>query len=132
MSAHFAETDGGQFFGTLTEKAKAFADGDDRKLAAAAFIRFMAERELEYEWDAAEPSQVKLDGWEVTIQPVRGQRDRFIPGLTGTTVFVQLELELAVILGFAIGQHDRLHHELLRPREWLSFFPQFWPKEAAA
>lgn len=58
----------GWYATTITEKALEFAQGDDSRIVAPAFARFLASLNVAFEWSADDHRKIKVGGyWDVVI-----------------------------------------------------------------
>jgi hypothetical protein len=113
---HFQSTDSGQLFGPITEKAEAFADGSDDRLAAVCLAKILAERGVEYHWIG---DHFQIGYW--TVLPVGSE----IPSSNYATAFFRRERNLAVfdrVKAFPESTGE------LSAVEWLRAFPECWDR----
>lgn len=137
----FEATASGWYWTNITAKASAFANGDNDRLAAVAFARWLSESEVEFHWH---PTSLRFDigfgAWEDVAVKASTLEDAgrvlIAPPIAAYTFAVRLAPPIVCIHGCTyqsrwaelIERHpDGVPvGQLLTAADWLRSFPHHW------
>jgi hypothetical protein len=125
--------------GEITDTARAFANGDDDRLAAAAFARLCSQHGIEFDWNRDDVTRFVMSwGWPVRVKGVHST-DTMVSleafdAETPWVVYVNLAApDMAVVMGLTYRTERAVAaNQLLTFEEWaLAFHGPYAMPEAA-